>query len=75
MKVGGRAEFTPVVRNQYGDFELPTIDLLDEHQEDIAEYDGDELVALSEILVERLTRFWCQGRGGVHLSWPGDYDL
>ena len=32
LKVGGRAEFTPQVRNQYGDFELPTKDILDEHQ-------------------------------------------
>ena len=55
--------------NPYADFILPTLDMLDYHEKDVAKYDEEELMELADTLVDKLADFKVHGE--VETICPG----
>ena len=68
IESGGAGEIQALV-NPYADFQLPTLDLLDFHEKDVATFDEDELMALADTLVDKLADFKVNGE--VETICPG----
>ena len=67
--VSGGKQNVEVIQSNYTDFQLPSINLLDEHEEQVAHFDEKELRRLSVLLEERLADF--NVRGEVMAIRPG----
>jgi S-DNA-T family DNA segregation ATPase FtsK/SpoIIIE len=65
---GGKKE-NIVIESDYSSFQLPSLSLLDEHEEEVAQFDEKELRRLSVLLEERLADF--NVRGEVMAIRPG----
>ncbi len=68
IETGGDGEVHELT-NPYADFVLPSLDLLDVHEKDVAKYDEDELMELADILVDKLADFKVLGE--VETICPG----
>ena len=68
IQTGGEGEVRELT-NPYADFQLPTLDMLDYHEKDVAKYDEDELMELADTLVDKLADFKVHGE--VETICPG----
>ena len=68
IETGGEGEVRELT-NPYADFRLPTLDMLDYHEKDVAKYDEDELMELADTLVDKLADFKVHGE--VETICPG----
>ena len=68
IETGGEGEVRELT-NPYADFQLPTLDMLDYHEKDVAKYDEDELMELADTLVDKLADFKVHGE--VETICPG----
>ena len=68
IETGGQGEVRELT-NPYVDFRLPTLDMLDYHEKDVAKYDEDELMELADTLVDKLADFKVHGE--VETICPG----
>ena len=60
IETGGEGEVRELT-NPYADFILPTLDMLDYHEKDVAKYDEEELMELADTLVDKLADFKVHG--------------
>ena len=67
--VSGGKKKVEIVPSNYTDFQLPSLSLLDEHEEEVAHFNEKELRRLSVLLEERLADF--NVRGEVMAIRPG----
>ena len=68
ISFGGAGEVNKLV-NQYKNFKLPSIEMLDYHEEDIAQYNEEELMELADAIVDKLADFKVMGE--VETICPG----
>ncbi len=68
IESGGDGE-VQTLRNPYADFQLPSLDMLDMHEKNVAKYNEDELMELADILVDKLADFKVHGE--VETICPG----
>jgi DNA segregation ATPase FtsK/SpoIIIE-like protein len=68
IATGGEGEVRELT-NPYADFVLPSLDMLDYHEKDVAKYDEDELMELADTLVDKLADFKVHGE--VETICPG----
>ena len=68
IETGGEGEVRELT-NPYADFILPTLDMLDYHEKDVAKYDEEELMELADTLVDKLADFKVHGE--VETICPG----
>ena len=68
IESGGLGEVKELI-NPYADFVLPSLEMLDFHEKDVAKYNEDELMELADTLVDKLADFKVHGE--VETICPG----